>query len=51
MTVNKGILGIIFPAKAATVFVKAMGDKGRLAKIRTQFLEFCRGISIVESKP
>lgn len=51
MTLNNGILGAIFPANGVTVFVKAMGDKGRLAKIQVQFLEFCRGISIADPKP
>jgi hypothetical protein len=51
MTSTKGILGAIIPTRNATVFVKAMGDKGRLVKIRKHFIEFCGSLSVAEAAP
>jgi hypothetical protein len=51
LTQSQSILGIILQTNGHTVFVKAMGERRRLVKIKPQLLEFCRGLSIAEAAP
>jgi hypothetical protein len=46
MTQSQSIIGAILTTGEHTVFVKAMGERERLVKIKPQLLEFCRGLSI-----
>lgn len=49
LTQSKSIVGAILHAGDNTVFVKAMGARSHLPKIKPQLLEFCRGLSIRET--
>ena len=49
MTQSKSIVGAIIQGDGYTVFVKAMGEKDRLLKIKPQLLQFCDSLKIVES--
>jgi hypothetical protein len=48
MTQSKSIVGAIIDAGDHTLFVKAMGDKPRLAKIKPQLRAFCETLLIGE---
>ncbi len=50
MTRTTSIIGAIVQGNGYTVFVKAMGDRDRLMTLRSQILDFCRSVSIVEEK-
>jgi hypothetical protein len=49
MTQSQSIVGAIIQGDGFTVFVKAMGEKDRLLKIKPQLLEFCANLKITES--
>ena len=49
MTQSKSIVGAIIQGDGFTVFVKAMGEKDRLIKIKPQLLQFCDSLKITES--
>jgi hypothetical protein len=49
MTQTTSILGVIIRGDGYTVFVKAMGDRDRLATLKPQFLNFCHSVSIISS--
>jgi hypothetical protein len=51
LTESRSIVGAIIQGDGYTVFVKAMGDKDRLVKIKPQLLEFCAKLNIVEKAP
>ena len=44
------IIGVILRENDLTVFVKAMGDRARLIKLKPQILAFCRTMSISGGK-
>ena len=48
LTESRSIVGAIIQGNGYTVFVKAMGQKDRLVKIKPQLLEFCARLSIAE---
>lgn len=47
MTQSQSIAGAIVTVGETTVFVKAMGARESVVKIKPQLVEFCRGLSIV----
>jgi hypothetical protein len=47
MTLSQSIIGAIVTVGETTVFVKAMGARESVAKIKPQLIEFCRGLSIL----
>ena len=49
MTQSKSIIGAIIQGDGFTVFVKAMGEKDRLLKIKSQLIEFSTNLKITES--
>ena len=49
MTQSKSIIGAIIQSNGYTVFVKAMGEKDRLVKIKPQLLQFCDSLKITET--
>jgi hypothetical protein len=51
LTESKSIVGAIIQGEGYTVFVKAMGDRERLVKIKPQLLEFCAKLNIAEKTP
>jgi hypothetical protein len=46
MTQSKSIVGAILEVDGTTVFVKAMGEKSKVARLRPQLIEFCENLSI-----
>lgn len=46
ITQSQSIIGAILEGDGYTVFVKAMGERRRLVKIKPQLIEFCRNLSI-----
>ncbi len=48
LTQSKSIVGAIITAGGTTVFVKAMGQKAKVARVRPQLVGFVRGLSIGE---
>lgn len=46
MTQSKSIVGAILEVDGTTVFVKAMGEKSKVARLRPQLIEFCEHLSI-----
>ena len=50
MTRTTSIIGAIVSGEDYTVFVKAMGDRDRLLKLKPQLVNFFRTISIAEEK-
>ncbi len=49
MTQSKSIVGAIIQGNGFTVFVKAMGEKDHLIKIKSQLIEFSTTLKITES--
>ena len=49
MTQSKSIIGAIIQGNGYTVFVKAMGEKDRLVKIKPQLIRFCDSLKITET--
>lgn len=46
LTQSKSIVGAIIPAGGTTVFVKAMGQKAKVARLRPQLTAFVQGLSL-----
>jgi hypothetical protein len=46
LTQSKSIVGAILEVDGTTVFVKAMGQKAKVKRLRPQLVEFCRNLSI-----
>lgn len=47
MTLSQSIVGAIVTVGETTVFVKAMGARENVVKIKPQLVEFCRSLSII----
>lgn len=46
LTQSKSIVGAIVPVDGGTLFVKAMGPRASVARVKPQVEAFCRGLSV-----
>jgi hypothetical protein len=51
LTEDRSIVGVIVQGEGYTVFLKGMGDRDRLMRIKPQILAFAKSLSIAEEAP